>query len=73
MEQVLKHPLGPILWALGNNDGTLKKMDKAKLARHIEKDLSPVNPVALPCATIIDGMALVQKIGGDNRAFAEEG
>ena len=71
IEQVLQHPLGPIPWALANNDGTLKKTDKAKLARHIDKDISPANDVALPSASIIDGMALVHKMSGDNRTFAE--
>ena len=29
MQDVLKHPLGPLPWALANCDGTLKKTNKA--------------------------------------------
>jgi hypothetical protein len=56
---------------LANNDGTLKKTNKAALARHIDKDATPTVKVELPSAAVIDGMALVQKIDGDNRTFAE--
>ena len=37
MKSVLTHPLGPLLWSLGNCDGTLKKTSKSTLARQLEK------------------------------------
>jgi hypothetical protein len=67
----LQHPLGPIPWSLAINDGTLKKTNKYALARHIENDATPTVEVELPSAAVIDGMALVQTIDGDNITFAE--
>ena len=32
MKDVLSHPLGPLLWALANGDGSLWKTNKAVLA-----------------------------------------
>ena len=37
MQDVLKHPLGPLPWSLANTDTTLKKSNKAALALHIER------------------------------------
>jgi len=37
MSDVLAHPLGPLPWAISNGDGTLRKTNKAKLARELEK------------------------------------
>ena len=41
MKGVLSHPLGPLLWALANGDGT----NKAVLARELEKLASPAEKV----------------------------
>lgn len=35
MRDVLAHPLGPLPWALANADGTLRKTNKAALAREL--------------------------------------
>ena len=59
MRDVLKHPLGPLPWALSNCDGTLKKTNKSTLARHIESRTAPAESIPLPSACIIDGMSLV--------------
>ena len=71
MREVLKHPLGPLPWALSNCDGTLKKTNKSTLARHIESRVAPAQSIPLPSACIIDGMSLVNKISGDNRTFGD--
>ena len=71
MREVLKHPLGPLPWALSNCDGTLKKTNKSTLARHIESRVAPAESIPLPSACIIDGMSLVNKISGDNRTFGD--
>ena len=40
MSDVLAHPLGLLPWALANGDGTLRKTNKAALARELEKSVS---------------------------------
>ena len=71
MEVVMQHPLRPLPWALSNCDGSLKKTSKAAMARRLEKRMSSQEKVALPSATIIDVMTLVQKLKGDNHIFGE--
>ena len=36
MSDVLSHPLGPLPWAFANGDGTMRKPNKAALARELE-------------------------------------
>lgn len=36
IKDVLAHSLGPLLWALSNPDGSLRKTNKAALARELE-------------------------------------
>jgi len=69
IDQVLCHPLGPLLWSLANADGTLKKTNKSALARNLEIKVNAEENVPVSSATIIDGMMLVQKIKGDNLTF----
>lgn len=71
MKEVLKHPLGPIPWSLANVDGTLKKTNKAALARKLEAKAAPAHDMERPSACIIDGMSVVQKMKGDNLTFEE--
>lgn len=71
MKEVLAHPLGPLPWSLANADGTLRKTNKAALARELEKTVSAANEIPTPSATIIDGMALVQKLNGSNKTFGQ--
>ncbi|MES9881053.1 MAG: hypothetical protein ABW185_09250 [Sedimenticola sp.] len=71
MKDVLQHPLGPLPWSLANCDGSPKKTNKAALARHLEKQVSSEELVTSPSATVIDGMALVHKLHGDNNTFQE--
>ena len=38
MRNMLSHPLGPVPWALANVDGSLRKTNKAILARELGKE-----------------------------------
>ena len=71
MSDVLAHPLGPFPWALANGDGTLRKTNKAALARELEKQVLPAEIIPELSATIIDGMSLVQKIKGNDQTFSQ--
>ncbi|XP_033475188.1 uncharacterized protein LOC117252428 [Epinephelus lanceolatus] len=71
IKAVLAHPLGPLPWALSNPDGSLRKTNKAALARELEKSGSAVEDIGKQSACIIDGMSLVQKLKGDGKTFGE--
>ena len=71
MDEVLVHPLGPLPWSLANSDGSLRKTNKAALARELEKLASPAEAIPEPSATLIDGMSLVQKMNGNNKTFSQ--
>jgi hypothetical protein len=71
MKDVLSYPHGAKPWSLANGDRTLKKTDKANLGKHLEKETAKLDALLGRTATIIDGMAVVQKIHGDNYTFAE--
>jgi len=71
MSDVLAHPVGPFPWAISNGDGTLRKTNKAKLDRELEKNATPAETMPRSSTYIIDGMGLVQKLSGNNKTFAE--
>ena len=71
MNDVLYHPLGPLPWALTSIGGSLRKTDKASLAKEILKDVPAADVIPQPSARIIDGMTMVQKIREDQKTFAE--
>ena len=71
MTEVLSHPLGPLPWALANSDGSLRKTNKAALARALEKSACPAESIPQPSACVIDGMSLVQKTQGNDKTFAQ--
>ena len=71
MKDVLSHPLGPLPWSLASTDGSLRKTNKSALARKLESNIPPAESIPRPCATIIDGMSLVQKLKGDQKTFSE--
>ena len=51
--RVLVHPLGPVSWTLANSDGSLRKTNKAALARVLEKmGFFPAEVIPEPSATI---------------------
>ena len=67
---VLAHPLGPLPWALANADVSLRKTNKAALARELERNVSPAEDITDPSNCITGGMSLVQKMNGNNKRFA---
>ena len=70
MNDVLRHSLGPLPWYLASADGSLRKTNKAPLAKEFQKNMTVADMIPQPY-TRIDGMAMVQKIGGDQKTFAE--
>ena len=68
---VLRHSLGPLSCSLASADGSLRKTNKAPLAKELQKNMTVADMIPQPCTRIIDGMAMVQKIGGDQKTFAE--
>ena len=71
MLDVLSHPLGPLPWSLAGTDGVMKKTNKAVLAKHLESKVSPAEVIPGQYATVIDAMAVIQKVSGENRTFDE--
>jgi hypothetical protein len=73
MRVVLAHPLGPLPWSLATADGSLRKTNKYVLAKELQKNMSSADAsnIVEPSAYIIDGMNIVQKLGGDQKTFAE--
>lgn len=71
IKEVLSHPLGPAPWSLATAEGKLRKTNKAVLATEIQKSAKAVDTIPQPSASIIDGMALVQKSKGDHKTFGQ--
>lgn len=71
MSDVLAHPLRHLPWTLANGDGSLRKTNKAALARELEKNASPAEVIPGPSATVIDGMSMVQKLKGNDKTFSQ--
>ena len=55
-------PLGPIPWSLGDEFGMLRKTNKAVIATALEKNIEYVESVPQNSATLLDGIAVVQKL-----------
>ena len=71
MSEVLAHTLGPLAWTLAKRDGKLRKTNKASLAKELQKNTQAADVIPQPSACLIDGMALVQRLKGDKKTFAE--
>ena len=71
MKEVFSHPLGPLPWSLAAPDGSLKKTAKSSSAKELQKDASVVENLPPQLACIIDGMAMVQRLKGDQQTFRE--
>ena len=56
MRDVLAHPLGPLPCALANAVVSLRKTNKAALARQLERNVSPAEDIRDPSTCIVDGM-----------------
>ena len=71
MNDVLCHPLRPLPWALASADGSVRKTNKPSLAKELQKNMTAADMIPQRCTRIIDGKAMVQKIRGDQKTFAE--
>lgn len=71
MKDVLCHPLGPLPWSLATPDGKQRKTNKSTLAKELQKNVSVAEVIPQPSATIVDGMALVQRTKGDQKTFGQ--
>ena len=54
-----------------NDDGSLRKTNKAALGRELENNVSPANNIQTPCTTIIDEMSKINKLDGTNKMFTQ--
>lgn len=70
MKDVSSHALGPLPWSLASPDGTMRKTNKAALAKELQKNIQPAEEIPRASACIIDGMALVQRLKGDHKTFS---
>jgi hypothetical protein len=71
MKEVLQHPLGPLPWALAKCDGTMRKTNKAALAQHLEKRVTPADTTPGPLVCIINGMSLLHKVNAESKTYGE--
>lgn len=71
LKAVLCHPLGPLPWSLASPNGSMRTTNKSELAKQLLKFPSVVESLQSRSACVIDGMALVQKLNGDGRTFAD--
>ena len=62
LKEVFSFPLGPIPWSLGDEFGMLRKTNKAVIATALEKNIEYVESVPQNSATLLDCMAVVQKL-----------
>ena len=70
MREVLSHSLGPLPWSLATSDGLMRKTNKASLAKELQKNVQAADSIPQPSVCVIDGMALVQRLKGDQKTFA---
>ena len=64
MKEVLRYELGPFPWSIATCDGSLRKTNKATLSNNLEKTTLQAETISANSSTIIDAMALVQRIAG---------
>ena len=64
MKEVLQYELRPYPWSFATCDGWLRKTSKATLLNYLENARLSVDHVNANSSTIIDAMAIIQKIGG---------
>ena len=71
LREVFKYPLGPYPWSLCGAMGELRKTSKATLLHLLEKDVIPEGSIEGQTVTILDGMALVQKLKTSGKTFGD--
>ena len=70
MRVVFAHPLGPLPWSLASEDGSIRKTNKAILARALRNDMQ-AEDISTPSAIILDEMASIQKIRADQKTLGQ--
>ena len=70
IKEVLSHPLGPIPWALATRDGLRRPTSKSTLANELIKLSTTPEEIPRPSATVIAGMAIVQKVNGNKKTLS---
>ena len=70
MTVVLTQPFEPLPWSLASEDGSIRKTNKAILARALQNYMQ-VDNFSAASATIIDEMALIQKIKADQKTLGQ--
>ena len=69
IKEVLSHPLGPIPWALATPEGLRRTTSKSTLANELIKLSTTPEEIPRPSATVIDGMAIVQKVNANKKTM----
>ena len=69
IKEVLSHPLGPIPRALATPEGLRRTTSKSTLANELIKLFTTPEKIPRASATAIDGMAIVQKVNGNNKTM----
>ena len=62
LKAVFSYPLGPFPWSLADGFGMIRKTNKATIVKAFEKGTIFLESPPIQSATVIDGMALVQKL-----------
>ena len=62
LKVVFFYPLGPFPWRLVDGFGMMRKTNKATIVKAFEKGVIFLESPPVQSATVIDGMALVQKL-----------
>ena len=58
-------------WTLAKLDGTLRKTNKAYLAKKLQKNVQAADVIPQLSACLIDSMALFQRLKGGQKTYAE--
>ena len=62
LKAVFSYPLGPFPWSLADGFSMMRKTNKATIVKAFEKGAIFLESPPIQSATVIDGMALVQKL-----------
>ena len=69
MEQIVSHPLGPLPWALGNGDGSLRKTDKAEFTNDTAPNVPVTETIPDKSACIVYAMSMILKLESNDNTF----
>lgn len=71
MMEGFRYPLAPFPWTMANVNGPLKKTYKSVFAHFLEIYTTPASLPEKDSACIIDSMAVLQSIKGEQKTFYE--